>query len=244
MKDKKMKIFKIIVFILIIALFIFLTLELVPMFQKISTPEGREIVKEEVSNLGFKGLLMVVGLMFAQIFLPILPGEPVEVLGGMCFGPIGGLLVIMLGSFLSTLFIFFLVRKFGRNFIYSFVPKEKIDKIENSKIFADTQRLNIILFILFFIPGTPKDLFVYLGGLLPVNPLKFLIISTVARFPSIISSTIVGNNLIDGNWGFIVMVYALSFGISGIIIYFFMRKRKDLKGVIGKNGVFWFACTL
>lgn len=238
MSNKKIKLFKVIVLVLVVALLVYLTIELVPMFQKISTAEGRQLVKEEVSNLGFKGLLLVIGLMFAQIFLPILPGEPVEVLGGMCFGPIGGLFVIIAGSFLSTLVIFFLVRKFGRNFIYSFVSKDKIDKIEKSKIFSDTQRLNVILFILFFIPGTPKDLFVYLGGLLPVNPLKFLIISTVARFPSIISSTIVGSNIIDGNWAFIAMVYALSFGISGIIIYLFTRKKKDLRGVLGKNGVF------
>lgn len=132
----------------------------------------------------------------------------------MSYGPIGGLFVIFLGAFLSTLLIFFGVRKFGKSFIYSFVSKEKIDKLENSKLFSDPKRLDMILFILFFIPGTPKDLFVYLGGLLPINPVKFLMISTFARFPSIISSTIAGSSLVEGNWAMIVVVYAVTFAIA------------------------------
>lgn len=164
--------------------------------------------------------------MVVQIFLPILPGEPVEVLAGMSYGPIGGLLVIFLGAFLSSLIIFFTVRKFGRGFLYSFISKEKIEKMENSKMFSDPKKVYTILFILFFIPGTPKDLFVYVAGLLPIKPVKFLLISTFARFPSIISSTIAGSNLVDGNWVVIGVTYGITFAFAGIILYFFNRKEK------------------
>ncbi len=164
--------------------------------------------------------------MVVQIFLPILPGEPVEVLAGMSYGPIGGLFVIFLGAFLSSVVIFFAVRKFGRGFLYSFISKEKIEKIENSKMFSDPKKVYTILFILFFIPGTPKDLFVYVAGLLPIKPVKFLLISTFARFPSIISSTIAGSNLVDGNWVVIGVTYGITFAFAGIILYFFNRKEK------------------
>lgn len=176
--------------------------------------------------MGFEGVFIIIGLMVAQIFLPILPGEPVEVLAGMSYGPIGGLIVIFLGSFLSSFIIFFAVRKFGRNFIYSFVSKEKIEKLENSKLFSNPKKIDTILFILFFIPGTPKDLIVYIGGLLPVKPAKFLMISTFARCPSIISSTIAGSNLIVGNWVVIGLAYLITFAIAGIIIYVFKKKEK------------------
>jgi len=119
--------------------------------------------------------------MIAQIFLAILPGEPVELLAGMCYGPFWGLIIILTGVFISTFIIFFAVKKFGRNFIYSFAAKEKIDKIENSKLFTNPKKIDIIFFILFFIPGTPKDLFVYIGGLLPVKASRFLTIATFAR---------------------------------------------------------------
>ncbi len=148
----------------------------------------------------------------------------------MSYGPIGGLFVIFLGAFISSVIIFFAVRKFGRNFLYSFVSKEKIEKLENSKLFSNPKKIDSILFILFFIPGTPKDLFVYLAGLLPIKPTKFLLISTFARFPSIISSTIAGSSLVEGNWTMIIVTYAVTFALAGIIMYFFNKREKiDIK---------------
>lgn len=144
----------------------------------------------------------------------------------MSYGPIGGFIVISLGAFISSFIIFFAVRKFGKKFIYSFISKEKIDKIENSKWFSNKKKIDTILFVLFFIPGTPKDLLVYMGGLLPIKPAKFLMISTFARFPSIISSTIAGSNLVEGNWMIIVATYAVTFAIAGVIIYVFNKKEK------------------
>lgn len=144
----------------------------------------------------------------------------------MCYGPVGGMLVIFVGAFLSSLLIFFAVRKFGRNYIYSFVSKEKIEKLENSKWFSDIKKVDLVLLILFFIPGTPKDLLVYLGGLLPIKPARFLLISTFARFPSIISSTIAGAGLMTGNWGIIIIAYLIVFAITGISIYFIRKKER------------------
>ena len=144
----------------------------------------------------------------------------------MAYGPIGGLIIVFIGAFLSSCIIFFGVRKFGRGFIYSFVSKEKIEKLENSKWFSDEKKVDIILFILFFIPGTPKDLLVYVGGLLPIKPLRFLLISTFARFPSIISSTIAGSNLVMGNWYAIILTYVITFALAGVIIIFINKKEK------------------
>lgn len=144
----------------------------------------------------------------------------------MSYGPIGGLIVVFLGAFLSSFIIFFAVRRFGRNFIYSFVSKEKMDKLENSKWFSDEKKVDIILFLLFFIPGTPKDLLVYIGGLLPIKPLRFLLIATFARFPSIISSTIAGSNLVTGNWLAIVLTYVITFALAGVIIFALNRRER------------------
>ncbi len=233
MKKDKIKILKIIILILFIVLLVFLTLKLGPIFKNISTETGRFELRQKIESLGFEGVLTIIGLIFVQIFLPILPGEPVELLSGMCFGPLGGLIVCYLGVFLSTFCIFFAVRKFGKEFIYSFISKEKIDKIENSEIWDNSKKIDIILFMAFFIPGTPKDIFVYIGGLLPINSIKFLFISTFARFPSIISSTIAGSNIVYGNWRAIVLAYVITFGISGVILFLY-NKNKD-RIILQKN---------
>lgn len=226
MSKRRTKIIKIVTLILFILIMILLTTKLVPIFKGISTEEGRMDFKNQIEDLGFEGVLIIIGLMVVQIFLPILPGEPVEVLAGMCYGPIGGLIVIMVGAFFSSFIIFFAVRKFGRSFLYSFVEKEKIEKLENSKWFSNKKRIDVILFILFFIPGTPKDLLVYLGGLLPIKPGRFFLISTFARFPSIISSTIAGNNLASGNWLAIILTYGITFALAGVMVFIFNRREK------------------
>ena len=78
--------------------------------------------------------------------------------------------------------------------------------------------------LLFFIPGTPKDLLVYIGALLPIKPMHFILISTFARFPSIISSTMVGNSLTKGEWIISLIIYGITFVITAIGIYVSKRK--------------------
>ena len=88
----------------------------------------------------------------------------------------------------------------------------KQDTIEKSKLLNNPKKIDMLLVLLFFIPGTPKDLLVYVGGLLPIKPWKFIAISTFARFPSIISSTLAGSNLIQGNWtSFFIIYFAIYF---------------------------------
>ena len=61
---------------------------------------------------------------------------------------------------------------------------------------------------------------------MPIKPLKFFAISTFARFPSIISSTIAGSSLVEGNWTAIIMTYILTFTLAGVIIYIFNKRQK------------------
>ena len=107
----------------------------------------------------------------------------------------------------------------GRKFVYAFCNKEQIEKLENSKIMKNTEKIEFIMLILFLIPGTPKDLLVYIGGLLPIKPLRFILISTFARLPSVISSTFAGENLASGDWMFSVIIYVATFVIIGVVIF-------------------------
>ena len=230
MNKNKFKIMKICIFIIFIVIAIFLTIKFLPLFKSLSTQEGRLEFKSQIDNLGIKGIFIIVGLMFIQVLLVFLPGEPVELLAGICYGPIGGLMIIFLGSFISSVLIFFAVKKYGRSFVYGFLNEEKIKKIENSKCLKDKSKLELIMFLIFFTPGTPKDLFVYIGGLLPIDAIRFILISTFARFPSIISSTLVGSNIAKGMWSNAIVIYGISFAISGIIILISNYVRKKYVG--------------
>lgn len=213
-KMNKVKIIKIIVSIFVIIAFIGLIAYLFPVMKNLSTHEGQVAFKERVDNSGIYGFLTLLGLQFAQIFLVILPGEPLEVLAGMCYGAVGGTIFIMFSVALTTTIIFWLVRRFGKNFIYESFDKTKIDKIENSKIFQNPKKIEFILILCFAVTGAPKDILVYIGGLLPIKPLRFIMISTLCRLPSIVSSTIVGEYFSEGNWKVSMMVYAITFVLT------------------------------
>ena len=222
-----MKNFKKIITIIIIVFLVGLTINLFPVMENLSTIEGQQEFKQMVSNSGIVGFLALFGLQLAQIFLIIIPGEPLEILAGMCYGSVGGTIFIMVSACIISTIIFLLVRKYGKKFVYEFCDKEKIDKIENSKLFQNPQKIEFILLILFLIPGTPKDLLVYISGLLPIKPLKFILISTFARFPSVISSTLVGANIVGGNWKIGVILYVAIVLAVGAIVLIINKFDKD-----------------
>lgn len=225
--SKKTKIFKLVLLGVVLAIAIAVTAYLVPVIKELGTPEGQQAFQVRVNDSGFLGILMLFGLQFAQIFLFIIPGEPIEILAGVCYGSIWGTVFIMISAAIISAFIYLLVHKLGRKFIYDFVSKEKIEKIENNKIFQNPKTIRFLIFILFFIPGTPKDLLTYIAALLPIKPIEFIIISTIARFPSVISSTWAGASLLEGNWQASLLIYGVTFLIVAIIVIIMRKFDKD-----------------
>ena len=233
-KRSIVKFLKIILLIFVVIAFISLIAYLLPVMKNLSTHEGQVAFKERVQTSGIYGILMLLGLQFAQIFLVIIPGEPLEILAGMCYGAIGGTIFTFASVALSTAIIFGLVRKFGKKFIYESFSKSRIDKIEKSKIFQNPKKIEFILAICFAITGAPKDILIYIGGLLPIKPLRFIIIATFCRFPSVISSTIVGKYFSEGNWKVSMAVYGITFALTIltlVIIRIFDKERITEKAI-------------
>ena len=233
-KINKAKMLKLVALILVISILVIATIYMAPIIKEINTVEGQTQFKEKITNSGITGVLILFGLELAQVVLAILPGEPIELLAGICFGPIWGTIFLMISIFIITCIIYFLVKKYGRNFIYEFFPKEKVHKLENSKLFKDKKKIETVMIILFLLPGTPKDLLIYIGALLPIKSSRFLLISTLLRFPSVISSTIAGNSLIGGKWKISILAYVITFIITIIIIFIINKldKNKVTKDII------------
>lgn len=226
-RKNKVKIFKIFLTIIVLSLFLGIIIYLFPIMRDLSTSEGQIAFKEKVENSGVLGMLSLFGLQVAQIFLIIVPGEPIEILAGMCYGSLWGTVFIMVSACIISTSIFLLVRKFGRKFVYDFCDKKKVEKIENSKVFQNPKKIEFIMLILFLIPGTPKDLLVYVAGLLPIKPLKFIIISTFARFPSVITSTLAGEQLAIGDWKMSIILYVAILILVALAVFIINKFDKD-----------------
>ena len=124
----------------------------------------------------------------------------------------------LIGAVLGGAIVVLLVRRYGIKLVEVFFPKEKIMSL---RFMQDSRRLELLVFIVFMIPGTPKDLLCYAVGLTNLRMRDWLWISLVARIPSIITSTIGGNALGERNYVFAAAVFAVTLLISlgGILLY-------------------------
>lgn len=186
-----------------------------------------ERFRKWVDEKGVLGRLAFVGMMVLQIFIAVIPGEPLEIGAGYAFGTLEGMLLCLLGAVIGSALVFGFVRRFGLRAVELFFPSEKIFSLSFLK---DQERLNLWVFIVFFIPGTPKDILSYCIGLTRMRFSTWLAISGVARIPSVITSTIGGDALGAGEHGLAVLVFAITLVISGAGVIVYKRLCKKRRG--------------
>ena len=226
MKDKKELIKKSIPLIIFLAIMILATVILLPYVSTLTTDEGRAQFKAYIDGIGVLGWFVTLGIQLLQIFIALIPGEPIELMLGFVWGPWIGMLTCLLGIFIGTMIIFLLVKKLGRPFVQKVVGDKDLSTY---KFLSDPRNLDMTVFILFFIPGTPKDALTYITALSPINPVRYLIIATIARIPSIITSTLLGDSLAEGNYVMAIVFFVVTALVSVVGIIFggkFVSKKK------------------
>lgn len=148
-----------------------------------------------------------------QTVIKIIPAEPLEIASGYAFGTFGGLALCSLGSFLGSLVIVMLSRFFGAKFVNAFINEEQINQL---KIIGDKNNQRLFLIVFYLIPGTPKDIFTYIAGTLKINLVEFFVITTLARIPSIITSTICGAQISEKNYITALIVFLLTAFVTAL----------------------------
>ena len=184
-----------------------------------------EELRAFLDGYGWTGRFILFGLQCVQVVVALIPGEVVELGAGYAYGAIEGTLICLVGVALSSALIFWLVKKIGMPMVEMFVSREKISQL---RFINDTKKLKRLVFLLFFIPGTPKDILTYFVGLTKLTTSQFLTITLIARIPSVVSSTICGQMLGDKHFLTAGIVYAITGAVSGIgyLIYRTIAKMK------------------
>jgi uncharacterized membrane protein YdjX (TVP38/TMEM64 family) len=224
------------VLIVIIIVSIAVGISLIPFFKGLLNGETRQQVVDGVRARGPVGALFIIGLNVLQVLVAVIPGEPVQIITGILYGTVGGYFVLMCGFLIAGPIAYVLVDRLGMPFVRSVVSQEMMDKLE---FLNDNKRIDFIVFVLYFIPGLPKDVFTYLIPLTGMPLSRFLILSTIARTPAAIASTYTGSAFTEGNYmGMIIICVILgALGIIGILnrdrIFDWFRERKeDVKGLL------------
>lgn len=158
---------------------------------------------ERLQSAGPAGVFVLLALQFLQVVVAIIPGEVVQLAAGLMYGPLWGFVIILGGAVLSSAFIYQLVHTLGEPFVRTMVSDKTLEKFDR---FQHSGKLDITVFILFLIPGLPKDAFTYLVPLTEMKMKDFLLITTIARAPGVLGSTYVASGLADGHFASSIVV--------------------------------------
>lgn len=187
----------------------------VPLVKFASEPEK---FRQWVDNNGIWSRFAYMGMVILQVVIAVLPGEPFEIAAGYAFGAIEGTILCIAASTLGSVMVFLLVRYFGVPLVEVFFSEEKLQRI---KFLKTSPKRDFIFFIIFMIPGTPKDLLCYFAGLTDIKFTLWLLICSLGRLPSIVTSTVGGDALGTSNYWFAAAVFAATLVISlvGLLVY-------------------------
>lgn len=173
--------------------------------------------RDYILSTGKLGPIFLLLFQILQTVIAPIPGEVVQVAGGYIYGTYFGTLLITVGMLLGAIIAFYFTRGLGGNWIKRLLEKDKFKWMANM---MEDKKFSIFLFIVFIIPGLPKDLFIYAAGLTTIKPLKFFAILLIARFPWLLASVSVGSNLYNKNYVSTIVISVISVVGFGLGIYY------------------------
>ena len=181
-----------------------------------------------VDGHGAWGWAAYAAMVFLQVVVAIIPGEPLEIAGGYAFGAWWGTALCLIGAVLGSAAVFALVRRWGRPLAEVVFPKEKLDKLQ---FLHSSPKRTALLWLIFTAPGTPKDLLCYFAGLTDMKWRTWLLIATVGRLPSIVTSTVGGGALGDRNYTAAAIAFGVALAAAGVgyLVYRAVCRRNGQK---------------
>lgn len=164
-------------------------------------------------------------LVVAQIVIAVLPGEPVELAAGYLFGFWEGTVVCLAGGMVGTLAVTALVRALGMRAVRAFFSAEQLEGVSWLR---DSARFELLMLVVFLIPGTPKDVLTYVAGLTDCRWWRIAAIATVGRVPSVVTSTLAAGFASQGDWvaAGVTLAVTVAFVGAGAAAYAAVRRRE------------------
>jgi len=181
---------------------------------------SRHELKGFISSFGPYSPIAYILLQVIQVVIAPIPGGAIEFLGGYLFGAKSGFFYSMIGLLLGSCLAFSLARIFEKVAVEKFVSEQTRNKFD----YLVEHQGAILSFILFLIPGFPKDALCYILGLTPMHFGIFLIISTVGRIPGTLMATLQGAKAFDHQY----KLFLILLGISALVILVFFIYHEEI----------------
>ena len=185
---------------------------------------NRERVVELLRTEGWKGPAICVAVQFVQVVIFVIPGEITQFAAGYVFGAWKGFLFSAAGIMLGSAFNFAFARVVGRPTLEKIIPRRTMDKVDAA---LNNAKGKSALFLLFLLPGMPKDAMSYGAGLSNLSFTEFVVVSGLARSPALLASVVLGSQADQRDYrAMIVTGVVVVIAMGGAYLYERRRSRK------------------
>ncbi|MGA3174762.1 MAG: VTT domain-containing protein [Syntrophorhabdales bacterium] len=166
-----------------------------------------------ILSFGAYSVVVFVLLQAFQVLFAPVPGEITGFVGGYLWGMVTGTVLSTIGLTIGSALAFEVTRVFGTRLVRKIVRREAMERFDD---FVTHRGLHLV-FILFLVPGFPKDSLCYLLGLTRLRRLDFLIINVLGRLPGTLVLTIEGEAVRTGRYKAFFWILALSVLLTAVL---------------------------
>jgi uncharacterized membrane protein YdjX (TVP38/TMEM64 family) len=176
----------------------------------------REWIRATVASYGGAAPLVFISLQAAQVLAAPVPGEATGLIGGYLFGTLPGFVYSSIGLTIGSIINFGVGRVLGERFVRRLIPAEKVGRIDR---LVNRQGI-IALFIMFVIPGFPKDYLCLALGLTALPFKAFVLLAGIGRMPGTLMLSLQGASLYHQNYVLLAIVAGACLVTAGVAYRF------------------------
>lgn len=163
-----------------------------------------------------QSIFIYIAVQILQIVICIIPGQWLQFAAGYMYGFWLGYLWSLVGAFIGTVITYYLAKILGHDIMHLIFSEEKIRNMLKT---LNSKKAVILVFLIYLIPGVPKDLCSYVAGLSEMKLKPFLIISLIGRSPGMMGSLLIGRQVEVGGYtsAIVIAVIALILCLLGVL---------------------------
>ncbi|EJO5347675.1 TVP38/TMEM64 family protein [Clostridium botulinum] len=194
-------------------------------FEMLKDPKN---IKNIILSYGNYGIIVFLLFQIVQVIAFFIPGEVIQITGGYIYGTLLGSVYSLIGITLGSVIVFLLAHCYGRPLVHKIISKKDLKFFSKVLNIGSTK---LIVFLLYLIPGIPKDAIGYICGISDIKFKDFFILSTLGRIPGVLASAYFGANIHGGN-----KIILMTIGIIASVLFIIgLLKGKKIIKKIGKN---------
>lgn len=174
-----------------------------------------------------QSIFIYIAVQILQIVICIIPGQWLQFAAGYMYGFWLGYLWSLVGAFIGTVITYYLAKILGHDIMHLIFSEEKIHNMLKT---LNSKKAVILVFLIYLIPGVPKDLCSYVAGLSEMKLKPFLVISLIGRSPGMMGSLLIGRQVEVGGYtsAIVIAVIALILCLLGVLF------RRQITSVMDK----------